>query len=530
METQKYYLRQNIQLEPLFNQWFAWSHLISPATAAMNIVNAHLKILSSFVMSPQVHAMALQNPAMRGGPFLDVSPERVGEVEALMRKTRSEAAHLIEFAEAIKRLSEMLTNEATGESLEPLYAKVPEVLKGYVELVYDSTHHPSFRLIEGLLYQSRYYSPSFQSIALSIVERDQRPFVFSTPRLEDDEHMHLNIPFGDEKIDRLARLKDVPQTFGHSKEALGFGDEYDKLFRSFLTEEPPPRAPKYDGDELRIRYFGHACVLLETKGVSVLTDPLISYSYGSDVPRFTYADLPETIDYVLITHSHSDHILYESLLQLRHRIKNIIVPRSGGGALEDPSLKLALKHTGFTNVFEIDEMETIEIEGGHIMGLPFLGEHADLNIRSKIAHLVRLDGVSVMFAADSSNLEPKLYEHIGKAVGGVDILFLGMECEGAPLTWVYGPVLLKSVTRKMDQTRRLSGSDSQRGLEILKHLDCKHVYVYAMGQEPWLSYITSIEYTEQSKPIVESNKLIDYCRQRGLVSERLYGTRDIVFR
>ncbi len=527
-DNTKYYLRQNVQLEPLFNQWFVWSHLVSPATAAMNIAHSHMKIMQAFVMSPGVHAAAVKNPAMRGGPFLDVDPRRVGEIKALIERTRERAGHMLEFAEAVRQLSVMLTAEALGESLEPLYAKVPQPLKGYVELVYDSTHHPSFRLLEGLLYHSRYYEPSFQTVALSLVERDQRPFVFSTPRLEDDEHLHLNIPFADPRIDSLFGLREEPQTFGQIRDALGLVESQERLFRTFLTETAPPRPPKYEGDKPRIRYFGHACVLVETKDVSVLIDPVISYSYPSDVSRYTYLDLPETIDYVLITHGHSDHILFESLLQLRHRIKTVVVPRSGGGALEDPSLKLALKHTGFRNVVEIDEMESIEIPGGHILGLPFLGEHADLNIRSKIAHLVHLNGTTVVLAADSANLEPALYEHVGKLVGPVDVLFLGMECEGAPLTWVYGPVLLKTVNRKMDQSRRLSGSDCQRALDILKHLDCKEVYVYAMGQEPWLSYITSIEYTEQSKPIVESDKLVDACRGLGRVTERLYGTKDIV--
>jgi L-ascorbate metabolism protein UlaG (beta-lactamase superfamily) len=484
--------------------------------------------MQSFVMSPAVHASAVKNPAMRGGPFLDVDPRRVGEIKALLERTSDRARHMVEFAEGVKQLSAMLTSEATGDSLEPLYAKVPQPLKGYVELVYDSTHHPSFRLIEGLLYKSRYYEPSFQTVALSLVDRDQRPFVFSTPRLEDEAHLHLDIPFADTRLDELFRLREAPQTFGHIKEALGLKESQERLFSTFLTEEAPAKPKRYEGDTPRIRYFGHACVLVETKDVSVLIDPVISYSYPSEVSRYTFLDLPETIDYVLITHGHSDHILFESLLQLRHRIKTIVVPRSGGGALEDPSLKLALKHTGFDNVVEIDEMETIEIPGGHVMGLPFFGEHADLNIRTKIAHLVNLNGTSVIFAADSANLEPALYEHVGKLVGKVDVLFLGMECEGAPLTWVYGPVLLKTVNRKMDQSRRLSGSDCQRALDILKHLDCKQVYVYAMGQEPWLSYITSIEYTSESKPIVESDKLIEACRGLGRVTERLYGTKDIV--
>jgi L-ascorbate metabolism protein UlaG (beta-lactamase superfamily) len=525
--TKKYHLKQNVQLEPLFNQWFAWSHLVAPATAAMNVADSHLKIMNSYLLSPAVHAAAIKNPAMRGGPFLDVPPERANEIKVLMQKTTKEARQLIDFAEAVRKLSETLSNEATGNSLEPLYERVPDLLKGYVELVYDPTHHPSFRLIEGLLYHSPYYNESLQSIALSLVESDHRAFVFSTPRLEDDRHLHLNIPFSDERIDWLFRMRDVPQTFEASKEILKF--ENDELFRSLLTEQAPVKPPRYEGDELRIRYFGHACVLLQTKNVSVLTDPVLSYNYDSPVARYTIMDLPETIDYVLITHGHSDHLLFESLLQLRHRIKNIVVPRSGGGSLEDPSLKLALKHTGFRNVVEIDEMETIEIADGSITGVPFLGEHADLNIRAKIAHLVKLKDVSVMFAADSSNLDAKLYDHVRSVAGAVDILFLGMECEGAPLTWVYGSVLLKPVNRKMDQTRRLSGSDFQRGSELLTALECKHVYVYAMGQEPWLSYITSIEYTDQSKPIVESNKLVEFCRNLGLVSERLYGTKDIVF-
>jgi len=47
-------------------------------------------------------------------------------------------------------------------------------------------------------------------------------------------------------------------------------------------------------------YFGHACILLETNDVSVLLDPVLSYTYESYISRYTYEDLPEVIDYVLI--------------------------------------------------------------------------------------------------------------------------------------------------------------------------------------------------------------------------------------
>lgn len=49
MNTDQVYLNSNLVIEPLFDNWYAWSHLISPATAAMNIVGRHLKIKSSYI-------------------------------------------------------------------------------------------------------------------------------------------------------------------------------------------------------------------------------------------------------------------------------------------------------------------------------------------------------------------------------------------------------------------------------------------------------------------------------------------------
>jgi hypothetical protein len=38
----------------------------------------------------------------------------------------------------------------------------------------------------------------------------------------------------------------------------------------------------------------------------------------------------------------------------------------------------------------------------------------------------------------------------------------------------------------------------------------------------------SIKYTEQSRPMMESTKLINACRERGIVAERLYGEKEIL--
>lgn len=524
--SQGVYLRQNVLTEPLINQWYAWANLVPPATAAMYTANSHVKIMQSFVSAPQFHESALRNPAMRGGPFINYDASKVGAVKELLSKTLEERAQMMEIAAAIQSLNETLSIE-TGLSLEPLYQKVPEILRGYVELVYDLNNNPSIRFLEGLLYKSPYYDSSTQSIGLHMSDDEQRPFALSTPSLGGDGRLQLQVPFESKALDELFAMKYVPRPLNHIQEVLNVKEEDRETFRSFFTDEVPAPASKYSGDSVRIRYFGHACVLLESKEISILTDPVISYKHEGAIYRYTYNDLPESIDYVLITHNHQDHCMFETLLQIRHKIKNCVVPKNNGGTLADPSLKLILKTIGFDRVIEIDEMESINIEGGTITGLPFLGEHADLNIRTKIAYLVNLKDKSALFAADSNNIEPKLYEHLHSFIGDLDVIFLGMECDGGPLSWLYGPLFTKALARKQDQSRRLDGSDFDKAIDIVNRLSPRQLYVYAMGQEPWLTYLTSIQYTEESRPIIESNKLVEECRKRGIESERLFGHKEI---
>ncbi|MEM8778037.1 MAG: MBL fold metallo-hydrolase, partial [Cyanobacteria bacterium P01_G01_bin.49] len=513
------YLKPNVIVEPLVNQWYAWSYLISPATAAMYVANSHLKMMESFVAAPEVHSSALKNPAMIGGPFIDYDASRVGEIQGLLEKTKREQEHLLTLADSITTLEKILAKEAIGYSLEPLYEKVPEALKGYVELVYDGSDRPSIRLLESLLYRSPYYNPKSQSIALSLGNPDQRSFVLSTPRLPSVQNLHINLPFQSHHLDQLLAMRETPQSYAEIKAALSIQPEQEALFSSFFSDQVPRKTPRYQGDRVRIRYFGHACLLIETQGVSILCDPLISNENPTGMPRYSYADLPPKIDYVVITHNHQDHVMLETLLQIRHKIGTIVVPKSHKGLLFDPSLRLMLESIGFSKVKEVDELDTIEIPEGQIVSLPFFGEHGDLNIGAKTAYLIQLQGRSILCAADSNNIEPRLYDHLYALFGNLDVLFIGMECEGAPYTWAYNPLLTRPTARKMAQTRRLDGSNAQKAIQLVKRFSPQQVYVYAMGQEPWLTYITSLLYTDESHPVVESNRLVEYCHSRDILSQ-----------
>ena len=191
-------------------------------------------------------------------------------------------------------------------------------------------------------------------------------------------------------------------------------------------------------------------------------------------------------------------------------------------------MKLMLEAVGFKRVIELDELERLDIEGGQIMGIPFLGEHGDLGIHSKLAFHVDVDGVSALFAADSNNLDEPLYERVSEITGDIDYIFIGMECEGAPCSWLYGPLYDRPLNGKHDRARRLDGSSCRRALPLVRQFNPKAVYVYAMGAEPWLQFISSIEYTAASVPIVESDALIGACRDLGIPAERLYLRREIL--
>jgi L-ascorbate metabolism protein UlaG (beta-lactamase superfamily) len=524
--TDQFYLRPNVVVEPLVHHWYAWSQLIPPATAARNTTERHMRIMDSFIQSPEAHVAAVKNPKMLGGPFMDLPVERVDDIKRLAIETSS--TPLAELSRAICELDGMLHAQATGYSLEPLYEQVPEPLQGYVELVYDLHNNPSFRLVEPLLYKSHYYDPNLQTLMLSLITGDDRPFVLSTPRFQGPGNVHLRIPFANEQTDRLFQLKNQPATFTQIKDMLDLPDEDEEVFHSFLTVNPTRSYQRYEGKGARWRYFGHACILLEANGSSLLTDPVLSYTYENNISRYTYEDLPDVIDCVLITHNHQDHLLFETLLQLRSRIRTIVVPRNAGGSLQDPSMKLILKNCGFKNVVEMEEMDELQFGPLAITAIPFLGEHGDLDIRTKMAYLTRVDGHSLLFAADSCNISPQMYKHIHADIGDVDVVFLGMECDGAPMSWLYGPLLTEKMARSQDQSRRLAGSNFERANHIVEQFRCKELYVYAMGQEPWLNYVMSVKYTEQSNPIIQSNKLIETCRNRGITAERLFGEKEFL--
>ncbi|MBG87161.1 MAG: polyketide synthase [Verrucomicrobiales bacterium] len=522
-------LRPDVVAEPLIDQWYAWSYLVPPAPHARYLTDSQLPIMESFAENPQVHVDALKDPEMAGGPFIQYGPERRDEIAALLERTKQEQKHLLLLSEAIGQLERILSAHPKGESLEPLYPIIPTALQGFVELVYDARDSASIRFIEGMLYRSEYYQPKGQAIGLRRVDDvDKRKFVLSTPSLREDLESFLELPFNDPRIDRLFQTRDIADNPNEIAESFGLTNGARDSFLSLFTEEALPQAKRYDGEGMRIRYIGHACVLVESSEVSVIVDPLVSNPNPGGIDRYSYADLPESIDYAMMTHNHQDHVMFETLFQLRHKIKNVVIPSGQKGSLLDPSLRMTLERIGFQNIIEIDELGTIPVPGGEIVSLPFHGEHGDLNIATKSAWWIQLHGRSVICAADSNNIDNALYQNLRHLLGSPDVLYIGMECEGAPYTWNYGALLPGNVKRQNAQSRRLDGSDCKRALELVETMAPAEVYIYAMGLEPWLTYITSIVYSDDDAAMIESSRFMKECQARGIPCERPYAQKETI--
>jgi L-ascorbate metabolism protein UlaG (beta-lactamase superfamily) len=75
---------------------------------------------------------------------------------------------------------------------------------------------------------------------------------------------------------------------------------------------------------VRITYIGHATLLLEIRGTTLLTDPNFDTSLGGFLPRvrapgIALEDLPK-LDAILLTHAHADHLSFASLRRLSQTV------------------------------------------------------------------------------------------------------------------------------------------------------------------------------------------------------------------
>jgi L-ascorbate metabolism protein UlaG (beta-lactamase superfamily) len=524
MVDEAMFLRPDVIIEPLVDGFYAWMHTVTPVQAAMNLAFVQVPLLESYIQSPLVHINASRNPELRGGFFVGIEESRSAEVADLLAAIKRDRAEMLGFAADVAEAEELVRTSATGFDLTPLYPKLPSTLSGLVEIAYDTSNQPAIRYIEPLLYESSVYTEARQSVQLSVETGAERPFILSTPRLSSPDVLDLRIPFRHPGLEELFFSRVHGTTLSRLRELLELDDDEAAALGRLMAGQPDLSADRHIDSGARIRYFNHACLVLQTPEAAVITDPWVSADASAN-DRFTYRDLPDHIDLALITHGHQDHIVLETLLALRGRIGTVVVPRSSRGNMADPSMALYLSHLGLP-VTEVDDFSEVAFPGGTVIATPFLGEHADLDIRAKSTYCVRLGGRTVFVGADSSGIDPGLYRYMRGHVGQVDMAFLGMECAGAPLTWLYQGLFTKPVTKKMSDSRTLSGSNAEQAAAIMTELGASEAYVYAMGEESWLGHVMATSYNEDSYQLKQVADFMTWCADHGVKSDHLLGQHE----
>src|SRR5262249_41662810 len=84
------------------------------------------------------------------------------------------------------------------------------------------------------------------------------------------------------------------------------------------TKDLAAKRPARGG--MRITYIGHATLLLELGGATILTDPNFDTKLGRILPRVSAPGIAleklPSLDGILLTHAHADHLSFDSLERL----------------------------------------------------------------------------------------------------------------------------------------------------------------------------------------------------------------------
>lgn len=171
---------------------------------------------------------------------------------------------------------------------------------------------------------------------------------------------------------------------------------------------------------LRVRWLGHATVLLEMDGQRILTDPFLRRRLGP-LERHGPPPDPEAlgpVDLVLVSHGHHDHFDLASLAALAGR-PTVVVPR-GLGTLTRRAV------TG--RVVETDVGEVLDAEGIRLRPVPARHWITPGTPRALPIGYVVTGGARIYFAGDTGP-----YPGLAQAVGAVDLALLPV--------WTWGPHL-----------------------------------------------------------------------------------------
>jgi N-acyl-phosphatidylethanolamine-hydrolysing phospholipase D len=174
---------------------------------------------------------------------------------------------------------------------------------------------------------------------------------------------------------------------------------------------------------LSVLWIGHASVLIQIHDKVFVTDPVFTQSVGMLSRRVVEAGIDpgrlKPIDFVLISHTHFDHLSYASLSELPDR-ETLVIPL--GAVRYVPDL-------GFRTVTSLKKWETLDEDGVRITAVParhFSGRYGfDIlwnDSDDYVGYVIQYKGRTVYFAGDTGYRD-SLFVTIGERFS-IDVALL----------------------------------------------------------------------------------------------------------
>lgn len=253
--------------------------------------------------------------------------------------------------------------------------------------------------------------------------------------------LRLHEPFG--WPPDATRFRDLPhykngqfQNLQETSSSLDFSERLSviKRYLNPQVEKVPSRYYRFseqplaqkDTTGLQLNWLGHAAVLIKSGNRYLLTDPALigrasPFSFVGPERFFPSpiapADLPE-LEAVIISHDHYDHLSYQTLKAIHHKVKQFFVPLGVGASLRRWGIPEE-------KIIEMDWWQEHKGEGLSITAAPaqhFSGRYMQRNNTLWASWAINFDGHRIYFGGDSGFFEG--YREIGQKLGPFDISFM----------------------------------------------------------------------------------------------------------
>ena len=188
--------------------------------------------------------------------------------------------------------------------------------------------------------------------------------------------------------------------------------------------------PQSRVDALRVTMVGHATALIQAAGINVVTDPVWSARASPlgfmgprrvTAPGVAFDDLP-TIDVILLSHNHYDHLDIATLRRLQARDRPLIVTPLGNDSI-------IRRHLPDARIAAADWGECVVLPGGaqaHVVPAHHWSARGPRDRRMALwgGFMLRMDNALVYFAGDTGYGDGAIFRAMRHRHGAADMALI----------------------------------------------------------------------------------------------------------